>query len=103
MIFPKTKNARATWAPLRLADARHLPCGFKYLSQHTTQKFRTSLFKGLQGAGAAPLLGFGAKPQHYDRKVVIMRGKAAIIIPYIISVTEVWVVWMKKPPGTILS
>ena len=24
MIFPKTKNARATWAPLRLADARHL-------------------------------------------------------------------------------
>ncbi len=24
---------------------------FKYLSQHTNQKFRSSLFKGLQGAG----------------------------------------------------
>ncbi len=30
-----------------------------YSASHTTQKFRSSLFKGLQGAGTASLLGVG--------------------------------------------
>ncbi len=33
MIFPKNKNVRATWAPLRLADARHLPCRGGFLER----------------------------------------------------------------------
>ena len=38
-----------------------MPCSthFDYLPHYTTQKFRASLFKGLQGAGTASLLGFG--------------------------------------------
>ncbi len=39
-------------------------CSLTKLSYSTTQKFRSSLFKGLRGQGAEPLVGFGATPQH---------------------------------------
>ena len=44
------------------------------LDELSTQKFRSSLFKGLRVSRAEPLVGFGAKPQHILQRECVVAG-----------------------------